>query len=480
VLKPPSALPSLFEQFDLSSRPSVIAAVSGGSDSTALLLLLQEHLLRRDGHAGHCAPKTRLVAVTVDHGLRASSAGEAAAVAELCAANGVEHRLMRWTEPKPSSGISAAAREARYRLLAQAAREAGTDIVFTGHTADDQAETVSMRKERGEGPGLSGMASATLYDGAIWLLRPLLGERRFQLREYLSCRGIPWAEDATNADLRFERPRVRERLKRDPAARSEAIPYAGTIWKDVFDQPGEPDAEIGSLLTLARRTARNREDLAGHAATLILALARQEGPGLVHLDPSFALCRDRDAALHALRVLLATMGGCEFLPPQERVEALLASLANPPFRGTLSRTLIAARGDGVWLARETRGLPEPQPVEDGAIWDGRFRVRIEKDAGDLIIAARRSAGVEAPGSFDDRLPSSLARAAWLSQPVFLPLTSGPVLDELPKGVSLVPVAAPYARFLLLFDIELAEVLGKLTGAPQIPARPFRDTIESKA
>ena len=102
MLKPPSTLLSLFQQFDLSSRPGVIAAVSGGSDSTALLLLLQEHLLRH-------APKTRLVAVTVDHALRASSAEEAAAVARLCAANGIEHRLLRWTEPKPPSGIPAAA-----------------------------------------------------------------------------------------------------------------------------------------------------------------------------------------------------------------------------------------------------------------------------------------------------------------------------------------------------------------------------------
>ena len=466
MLKPPSALLPLFEQYDLSSRPSVVAAVSGGSDSTALLLMLQEHLLRH-------APKTRLLAVTVDHALRAASADEAAAVAELCAANGIEHRLLRWTEPKPSTGIPAAAREARYRLLAQAARDAGTDIVFTGHTADDQAETVFMRKKRGDGLGLSGMARATLYDGAIWLLRPFLDDRRSVLRDYLNWRGVSWIEDTTNADKRFERPRVRERLKMDPAARKRAILHAGTIWEDIFDRPPDRPGEIALLLTLAERTGWSRLDIANRAAILIVALAERAAPGLVRLDLSFARYRDRDAALYALRVLLATMGGSEFLPPQERVQALLARLAEPPFRATLSRTFIASRRDGIWLARETRGLPEARPVEDGAVWDGRFRLRVEKDIG-LHIAARHSANVVMPSTFDDRLPRSLARAAWACQPVFLSAASGEAPIDLPEGVSLIPVAAPYARFLPLFDIDLAEVLNKLVGAPPMPAAPFQE------
>jgi tRNA(Ile)-lysidine synthase len=468
VLKPPSALLSLFKQYDLSSRPSVVAAVSGGSDSTALLLMLQEYLLRH-------APKTRLLAVTVDHALRAASADEAAQVAKLCAGKDIEHRILRWSEPKPSSGIPAAAREARYRLLAQAARETSTDIVFTGHTADDQAETVFMRKARNDGLGLSGMAPATLYDGSVWLLRPLLGERRLDLKDYLISRGVPWAEDATNSDVRFERPRARAKLTTDRLSpRMREILYGGTIWEDIFDRPEERGGEAASLLALAKRKARSRADLANRSAILLLALARPTAPGLLHLDPSFARYRDRPAALHALRVLLATTGGGEFLPPAERVEALLTRLTEPPFRATLSRTLIAARRDGVWLARETRGLPDAQPVENGAIWDRRFRLRVEKDAGDLHIAARQSANVVTPSTFDDRLPRGLARAAWASQPVFLSAISGEILIDPPEGVSFVPVAAPYARFLPLFDIELAEALNRLVGAPPMPAPPFQE------
>lgn len=470
MLKTISSLSSIFSEFDLSSRSAVVAAVSGGSDSTAMLMLLQNHLHEK-------APSTKLLAVTVDHGLRASSADEAAQVARLCAGYGIAHRLMRWTDPKPPSGIPAAAREARYRLLAQAARETGTDLVVTGHTAEDQAETVFMRKQRGEGLGLAGMAPATLYDGAVWLLRPLLGERRGLLREYLGWRGISWSEDATNADNRFERPRVRARLAAPPKPKAKVGLHSDPIWDDIFSDPDSsgqrPRArktEIGALLGLARQTARTRIRLGSHAAALIEALARQAAPGLLHLDPSFVKHADRETALYALRVLLASAGGSAFLPPEGRVGTLFEGLAKPPFRGTLSRALVASRRDGIWLARETRGLPEPQPIVDGMIWDGRYRLRTEKDAGELHIAAQ---GSENAGSTDSTgLPKSLIRAAAAAMPALRLPAGRPAATVCEGAIRVVPVVAPYARFLSGFDVELAEAVSRVIDPPAVPNPPF--------
>ncbi len=136
---------------DLSEASALVLAVSGGPDSTALMWLAA----RWRAGAKH-GPK--LIAVTVDHGLRPESAREALAVKRLAKTLKVEHRTLRWTGEKPKTGIQEAARTTRYRLLANAARKAGASHVLTAHTLDDQAETVLFRLARGSGvTGLRGM-----------------------------------------------------------------------------------------------------------------------------------------------------------------------------------------------------------------------------------------------------------------------------------------------------------------------------------
>lgn len=182
--------------------PAVVLAVSGGPDSVALMWLAARWRSRLK-----CGP--RLIAVTVDHGLRQEAAREAREVRRLARTLGIEHRTLRWQGAKPKTGLPAAAREARYRLLARAAREGGAAHIATAHTRDDQAETLLMRLLRGSGlTGLAAMAAETEREG-VRLLRPLLDISKAELIATLEAAGVGFADDPTNRDPTFTRPRLR-------------------------------------------------------------------------------------------------------------------------------------------------------------------------------------------------------------------------------------------------------------------------------
>jgi tRNA(Ile)-lysidine synthase len=334
----------IFGSASFLSEPVVVIAVSGGSDSTALLFRTKEKV----------SPATRLVAVTVDHALRQESAGEAAAVAALCARREVEHRTLRWDGDKPATGLMAAARLARYALLAKAATDLGGRVVLTGHTADDQAETIAMRMQRGEGMGLAGIAPFTLHERKVWFARPLLGERRATLRDDLRRRGIGWIDDPSNKNETFERVRVR---------------------RDLSGRTGE---DSDRLIEISARAAAERTEVGHRAATVIARHAQlcaentptpnpspqggwvrgggkiiqSAGSTGIGLDPAF-LTEDSDAAIHALRIMLAVVGGTEQLPDLKRTDALFRRLqAEERGRFSLARTVIAKRRCEIVLIRE--------------------------------------------------------------------------------------------------------------------------------
>lgn len=436
---PGDALCSVFDDFDLGSRKAVIAAVSGGSDSTALLLLLQDHIRRHGLPAG-------IVAVTVDHRLRPESAAEAHAVAAFCAAHGITHRTVRWEGEKPATGLSAAARKTRYALLGRAAEAAGTDIVFTGHTLDDQVETVAMRRARGTGRGLAGMARATLHEGHTWLLRPLTETGRETLRDYLRLKGVPWIEDPSNENLRYERARMRRLLA------------------------GHDGADPAPGLDEIRAAQAKRIALADGAAFLIDRHLSRPAPGLYRIGGDFFAEAHGDAALYAFRVLLATVGGAEQLPDVARTDALISAIRSGSLRATLSRTLVDARKGRVFLHREGRGLPHPGPVSDGMIWDNRFRV-----TGDRLAGLSIAPGIPAE---KDRIPqgdapTALATAALAAEPaLFRADGSAPETEGNGTGASLAPVVAPFLHFLPCFDIAAARALARLTGSRDIPSPPL--------
>jgi tRNA(Ile)-lysidine synthase len=206
----------------LEDLPGLVLAVSGGPDSTALLVLAARWAKRLKR-----APK--LIAVTIDHGLRPEAAREAAMVKQLARRLGVPHRTLRWRGRKPRTGLQEAARYARYELLAQIATRARFAHVLTAHTLDDQAETVLFRLARGSGLfGLTGMAHAAPLplNGAreIFLVRPLLHLPKARLIATLKAERIAYAEDPSNRDPRFTRARLRTLM---PALAREGLDARG-------------------------------------------------------------------------------------------------------------------------------------------------------------------------------------------------------------------------------------------------------------
>ena len=321
------------------ARPAV--AVSGGRDSLALALL-----------AGDWArgAGVELVAFTVDHGLRQDAAVEARQVARWLEARGVACKILRWSGEKPHTGVQAAARQARYRLLLEACDAAAADALLLGHQLEDQAETYLMRLARGAGPdGLAAMAPESARDG-LRLLRPLLGVPRARLSATLEARGQPWLDDPANADPRYERVRLRALV---PALGAERLAAA------------------------AETAGRARAALDAAAASLVARAARLDPAGWALLDP--AEFRREPAGPRALRLLLHAIGGDAYAPAPARVEALLAEL------GDRGRTLAHCRTlpwrGGVLVCREARGLPAPAAVAPGrrTRWD-RFVAELGADA----------------------------------------------------------------------------------------------------
>ncbi len=238
-------LASLFSNFTAFKK--ILIAVSGGPDSMALLYLLHRW---RELNGG-----PELVAATVDHGLRPEAKGEAALVAAFSSKLGVPHHSLDWRGEKPSAGIQEAAREARYALLIDLAKQEKAEAIVTAHTRDDQGETFLMRLARGSGlSGLAGIRARSKRDGII-LLRPLLDVPKTRLIATLQAAGIGYAEDKSNKDPRFTRVRLRELSQSLAQEGIDSTRLAG-----VSQRLARADAAIEAAVDDAQRIVIDRGD----------------------------------------------------------------------------------------------------------------------------------------------------------------------------------------------------------------------------
>ena len=312
--------------------PRLGVAVSGGGDSMALLSLL---------HGLSAAAGTHLETVTVDHGLRPEAAGEAAFVARCASTLGLSHETLRWRGWDGQGNLQNAAREARYRLMADWAERRGLPCVALGHTADDQAETVLMRLARRSGvDGLSAMAPRSKRHGTTWL-RPLLFARREALRGHLRRAAVEWVDDPSNDDPRFARIQTRQSLA--------ALAPLGI--------------DVEALAEVARNMATAREALKSQTDRTAGDILRMEaGAQVMQAEGFFAAPEEirRRGMIHALGQV---NGGT--------LAALIAGLAEGQ-AATLGGCQALLRRGEIWVFREYNAVRDLRVPAD-QLWDGRWR-----------------------------------------------------------------------------------------------------------
>ncbi|NDV02218.1 tRNA lysidine(34) synthetase TilS [Pseudoroseicyclus tamaricis] len=351
-------------------------AVSGGGDSRAMLEA-----------AALWAPAAgvALEVACVDHGLRPESGEEAAAVAARAAALGLTAEVLRWEGPA-GGNLQAAARAARYRLLADWAARRGLGGVALAHTLDDQAETFLMRLSREAGvDGLAGMAANVTRHGTVFH-RPLLTASRAELRAALVEAGHGWVEDPSNDDTRFERVRARRAL----AALAPLGIGAGTL------------SEVAAQLSSARAA------LGLQLADAIGAHVTQEAGDLI-LAPTLA--EEAEETQRRLWAAAFRWIGSSPYPPRRAPLAAAISAAGRGETVTLSGTLVFAAPQGARLTREWKAVAATR-ARPGEPWDDRWIVTAPETAG-AEVRALGQAGLLACG---DWRQSGLPRQTLLASP----------------------------------------------------------------
>lgn len=323
---------------DIPARLAV--AVSGGSDSMALL-----HLLQDWSRAG--GPEIR--AVTVDHQLRPEAVDEARRVAAICRDLGVGHQTLVWQGWDGSGNTSDQARRARYALMAEWATTQDIAHIALGHTAEDQAETLLMRLARQAGlDGLAAMAQSWRQE-EVTFHRPALGLGRSDLRDDLRRRGVAWVDDPSNEDDTYRRTLARQ-------AMAVLTPLGVTT---------QGLAQVAGHLAEARRTlgyyaSREASRIAGFAA------------GDVTLDRAGFGDLPPDIARRILQASMRWISGAGYGARGPAVERALADVRAGKGMTLHGCRLTVGAGD-IRIAREYAAVAELRSAPE-CDWDGRWRL----------------------------------------------------------------------------------------------------------
>lgn len=373
--------------------PQIACAVSGGCDSMALCLLMQDYLKPRDG---------RVVALTVDHGIRAESTGEAAQTQAWLRAHGIEHHILRWKREGVLTGnLQAQARHARYRLMQEWCHARHIPFLATAHHHGDQLETLLLRRARGSGDeGLSGMSSLRRAENTL-IIRPLLSFRKPQLHATLQAYNQPWIEDPSNASELFDRVRARKTLEQ---------------------------ADAKSIATLEHEIAAHKQariEMEERVAYLLARYCKLHPFGFVTMTWPDDVHTLGYTLPRALLAMIQTISGMDRAPRYAELERLTHALlaAEKPLKRTLGGCQLEFRPD----MKRLRIWREPAaaaryilPVSAlPARWDGRFAIEPPSALSgqdNLYIRALGTGGVAKLGKEALKPFKSLPKAVFYTLP----------------------------------------------------------------
>ncbi len=328
-------------------------AISGGPDSTALTFLLHRWVRKRDG---------QLLALTIDHRLRADSTKEAADLGTRLAEKNIAHVILPWThDVMPQSAVHAEARRARYDLLFDACRAQDISCLFLGHHAEDQAETILMRLSKATGiDGLAGMSLYREQDG-ITLYRPLLSVHKARLEATCLENGLEFVHDPSNDSDRFTRARLR--------AMQDSLAHAGFT--------------VAKLHEIAREAGMARAQLEESTNDWLKTYASLSPYGVVTLAHDAWKDLSDPMRLRVLSRALRTVGGAEYPPRGASLERLAVQLMNAQTLNlTLGGCIIQLRKNAIHIIREAGLIEEELPLSSCTTyrrWDNRFVFNAKHD-----------------------------------------------------------------------------------------------------
>lgn len=347
--------------------------------------------------------------VTVDHALRREAAAEADFVVREAASLGLPAQKLRWEGPHPKTGVPAAAREARYSLMADVCRQHQA-VLVTAHTLDDQAETLVMALARGAGvDGLSAMQPETELNG-LTVVRPFLEIARARLRATLARAGAKWVEDPTNRDAAFERVRVREALK-------------------LLEQEGVSQA---GLARSSRRLSRARSALAHAAKSLEREAVVHQASGFGRIMRELFFLAPDEIQLRCLLATARAYGG-GMAQSLAGAEGLLDWMQSGAGKArTFAGCRIVRRSAEFVIGREGERINEvPVQIEPGqcvAEWDRRYHVSAGREADRVELMVLRDVDEnllpERPATVPDFVWRGLPVAIDAGNQVIMPVDEG--------------------------------------------------------